>query len=102
MLKTSLLVVDFFISTKKKIAFIELNITVLMAEPLLSGLLLSLWYSYSSGKVNEFFFHAGIYDLTNNLEEPMCQYLSLDRDVRAFLKQIRVCLRETMKKQRHL
>lgn len=32
----------------------------------------------------------------------MCQYLSLDRDVRAFLKQIRVCLRETMKKQRHL
>lgn len=82
---------DFFISKKKNIfAFIELNIIVLMAAPLLSALLVRLWYNYASGKVNELFFHAGIHDLKNNLEEPMCQYLSLGWDVCAFLKQIRV------------
>lgn len=62
-----------------------------MAAPLLSALLVRLWYNYTSGKADELFVHAGVYDSKSNLGEPVCQYLSLDRDVCAFLKQIRVC-----------
>lgn len=69
MLKTSLLVVEFFVSIKKMLL---LNYTSLMAAPLLSALLVRLWYNYASGKVGELFFHAGIYDLKNNLEESVC------------------------------
>lgn len=53
---------------------------------LLSALLVGLWYNFAFGKVDELLFHAGIYDLKNNLEEPMCQCLSLDRVACGFLK----------------
>lgn len=72
MLETSVLVVDFFISIKKKIYFYWIEHHSTDAVLLLSALLVRLWYNYAFGKVDEPFFHAGMYDLKNNLEEPIC------------------------------
>lgn len=83
-------------------AFIELNIIVLMAGPLLSTLSVELWYSYAAGEISEFFFCAGICSLENNLEEPVYRYLVLIRICLLFLSKLRYVPRWTMIKQRYI
>ena len=75
----------------RSFAFIELNIIVLMAGPLLSTLLVELWYNCAAGEVGEFFFCFGICSVDNNLGEPIYPYLSFNKDLSAFLEQNRIC-----------